>query len=162
MMFIVQLLKPTWHLIFTCSIWIEKLYVHHVQLISYIICMFVALASSWIPSDSVCDVNTTNDHRCPERQTMFWLMFCAWVSFFFIFLFLINCLDLSDVACVSSVSSHWERPERKKSSSKGNDQLDTLDQITQKCRWRKDLNTIKLNLCNSVSLNFQIIICKYM
>jgi len=38
------------------------------------------------------------------------------------------------VACVYSVSSHWERPERKKSSSKGNDQLDTLDQITQKYR----------------------------
>jgi hypothetical protein len=87
---------------------------------------------------------------------------CVCVCGFFIYFFLINCLDLSDVACVYSVSSHWERPERKKSSSKGNDQLDTLDQITQKYRWRKDLNTIKLNLCNSVSLNFQIIICKYM
>lgn len=57
---------------------------------------------------------------------------CVYVCVFLIFFF--NCIDLSDVAFVYSVSCHWERPERKKSSSKGNDHLDTLDQITQKYR----------------------------
>jgi hypothetical protein len=50
---------------------------------------------------------------------------CVYMYLFF------NLSELLDVACVYSVSSHWERSERKKSSSKGNDQLDTLDQITQ-------------------------------
>ena len=53
---------------------------------------------------------------------------CVFLAFFF------NWSEFSDVACVYSVSGHWERSERKKSSSKGNDQLDTLDQITQKYR----------------------------